>query len=179
MPLLKKIAVLPALALAATAGAAGAQAPAAGNPLVARVVECRAMADVPARVRCYDEAVDALAKATTSGDIVVVDREDVRSTRRSLFGFSLPRLPLFRGDSTAEEEAPEEIEAKIASVRGLGYGKYLIVLDSGARWQTTEPPRGAAPDPQPGEAIRISKGALGAYFLSVDGRRAVKGMRVG
>lgn len=178
-PLTNKIAILAAAALAATGGAANAQTPTAGNPLVDRVVECRAMPDVPARVRCYDEAVDALAKATASGDVVVVDKEDVRKTRRSLFGFSLPKLPLFRGDSTAEEEAPDEIEAKIATVRGLGYGKYLIVLDSGARWQTTEPPRGATPDPRPGEAIKISRGALGAYFISVDGRRAVKGMRVG
>ena len=63
-------------------------------------------------------------------------------------------------------------------MRSLGYGKYAIVLDSGARWQTTEPVN-YGPTPAAGRAIKIKKGTLGSYFISIDGGRAVKGMRTG
>lgn len=160
------------------AGAAGAQQEENRNPLVDRLVQCRSQSDELDRVRCYDAAVDALSQATKDGSVVVVDREDVRKTRRSLFGFSLPKLPLFSGDKSQEDEEQEEIEAKIASVRSLGYDKFLIVLDTGARWQTTDPIN-YGPKPAPGLTVRIKKGALGAFFISIDGGRAVKGMRTG
>lgn len=159
-------------------GAAGAQQGENRNPMVDRLVQCRSQPEELERVKCYDAAVDALSQATKEGSVVVVDREDVRKTRRSLFGFSLPKLPLFSGDKSQEEEAQEEIEAKIASVRSLGYDKFVIVLDTGARWQTTDPVT-YGPKPAPGLPIRIKKGALGAYFISIDGARAVKGMRTG
>lgn len=147
------------------------------NALVEAVVKCRGESDDAARLRCFDAATTALAEATQRGAIVVVDREDVRKTRRSLFGFSLPKLPFFSGDDSVEE-APQEIEATIKSVRAVGYQKYVIELDSGARWQTTEPnPR--PPEPRAGEKIKIKRGVMGAYFLSVGERRALKGMRIG
>lgn len=166
-----------ALALLAGAASAAPQQSVAGNPLVERVIECKKLPDEHSRVLCYDQAVDALSQATATGSVVVIDKAEVRQTRRSLFGFSLPKMPLFRGDTTQDDE-PDEIEAKIASVRGLGYDKYLIVLDSGARWQTTEADSFGA-TPRPGDTIRIKKGALGAYFLKVGSGRGVKGMRVG
>lgn len=167
-----------AITLLAGGGAVAQQAKDERNPLVEQLVRCRGEGDQATRVQCYDAAVDALSKATDEGAVVVVNREEVRETRRSLFGFSLPKLPLFRGDKTSEEEEQQEIVAKIASVRSLGYGKYLIVLDTGARWQTTDPVN-YGPDPAPGLPIRIKRGAIGSYFISIDGGRAVKGMRTG
>lgn len=173
----RMIAALAGLALMAGATSAAAQQSVAGNPLVERVIACKKLPDEHSRVLCYDQAVDALSQATSTGSVVVIDKAEVRQTRRSLFGFSLPKMPLFRGDTTQEEE-PDEIEGKIASVRGLGHDKYLIVLDSGARWQTTEANAFGA-TPAPGDAITIKKGTLGAYFIKIGKGRAVKGLRVG
>lgn len=147
------------------------------NTLMDAVVRCKTELGDEARLRCYDAAVAALAEATASGSIVVVDKEDVRKTRRSLFGFALPKLPFFGSDDSGDDQ-PDEIEAKIKSVRGLGYGKWLIELDTGAKWQTTET-SGPTRDPKPGQAIKIKKGAMGGYFLTVEGGRGVRGMRVG
>lgn len=164
-------------ALCLVSAPAGAQS-SPSNALVDAVVRCKGEAEEQARLRCYDSAVAALAQATTSGDIVVVDREDVRKTRRSLFGFSMPNLPFFGRDESQKEEQPDEIEAKIQSVRGIGYGKWLIVLDTGARWQTTEGGT-LAREPKVGQMVKIKKGAIGSFFLSVDGRRGVRAQRVG
>src|SRR3712207_6445767 len=83
------------------------------SPLVRAIAECQRQSDDAARLRCFDAAAAALTSATTSGKIVVVDQEDVRKTRRSLFGFSLPKLPFFSGDNSAEGQT-NELTAKIA-----------------------------------------------------------------
>src|SRR5690348_11471763 len=91
------------LALAAGAlGSSAAQSQQGNAPQatpVSKLVECRKIADPAARLQCYDAGVDNLNAAVKSGSIVVVDREDVRKTRRSLFGFTLPKLPFFKGDN--------------------------------------------------------------------------------
>lgn len=161
--------------LAGLSAQAAAQKP-ASNALVEAVTGCRAEQNEQARLRCFDAAATALQRATSSGSIVVVDKAEVRQTRRSLFGFSLPKLPFFRGDDSVDE-APEELEAKIASARSLGSDRWQFVLDSGAVWQTSQP----SPyfkTPKPGQMVKLKRGALGSYFASVDGGRTVRAMRI-
>ena len=167
------VAIFAGIALLAPAAAA---APGSSAPIDA-VLNCRSETAEQARLACYDAAAASLSAAATGGELVVVDRDDVRKTRRSLFGFSVPKMPFFRGD-TSEDEQPDEIEAKIKSARGTGYDKWLFELDSGARWQTTEP-LNSNRDPRPGQAIKVKKGMMGSYFLSVEKGRSVKAIRVG
>jgi hypothetical protein len=155
---------------------AAAQEQTGANPLISNLMSCRAMADEQARLRCYDQAAAALGDAAAAGNVVVVDREEVRRTRRALFGFSLPRLPFFGGDSSHEEE-PSEIEGRVESARSAGHGMWAIALEGGALWQTTEGDTRMAP-PRPGQTVRIRKAALGSYMLSVDRQRSVRAMRV-
>jgi hypothetical protein len=157
-------------------GAAAQQASTATATPVTKVVECRKIAAPDARLRCYDTAVDTLTAAVSGGSIVVVDREDVRKTRRSLFGFTLPKLPFFQGDKS-QDDTPNNIEAVIKSVRTLPNDKYVIELDSGAVWQTLQE-ASLQMTPRAGQKIRISAGALGSYRVSVAGRPALRAMRI-
>lgn len=150
--------------------------PAPSNALVNAVLACKAEEEAQARLRCYDDTVASLSQATTAGSLVVIDREDVRQTRRSLFGFTLPKLPFFKGDDSQDDQA-EEIEAKVKSARNLGYDKWLIVLDNDAAWQTTEAMTRQS-DPRPGQSVKIKKGTLGGYFLSIDGKASLRAMRI-
>jgi hypothetical protein len=154
-------------ALALAAAPAQAQEKPQVPALVKSVVDCRAETNEAARLRCYDEAAGNLARATESGSLVILDREAVRKTRRSLFGFDIPNLPFFRSRN-GEEEAPKEIVAKLTSVRDSGL--YLtLTLDNGAVWQTTEPTPPARP--KAGDQIRILRGATGAYMVQMGYRR--------
>lgn len=162
-----------ALLLAALSPAAHA---AETEPVAAAVVECRTQSDESARLRCYDAAVGELAAAMTAGDVVLVDRQGMRETRRSLFGLSLPKLPFFRGDDSQEEEV-DEIEAKIQSASVDRQNKWTVVLDSGAVWRTTEPSRGFK-QPEPGKAVTLKKGTMGGYWLRLEGERALRALRV-
>ena len=140
---------------------------------------CRAIADDAARLACYDREAPALLQSVEKKETVVVDKQAVRKTKRSLFGFTLPKLPFFGGDKDddAKEEAEfQQIEAPIKTVRSIGYGKFRFTLDEGAVWETTE---GINAFPKPGDTVVIKKGVLGSYFIRFPNSRAVKGMRVG
>lgn len=138
---------------------------------------CRAITADAARLACFDREAAALLTASRSGELSVVDRADMRTARRSLFGFALPKLPFFAGDKSADE-VPDTLDSTIVSAHGIANDRYRIRIAAGdALWETTEAPLNLSP-PRAGERIVISKGALGAYFLRINGQVGVKGRRI-
>ena len=102
----------------------------------------------------------------------------MRKVRRSLFGFSLPKIPFFSGDTTANE-AQEKLDSTIKSVKVLNNGYYQIeIADNDAVWITTESSISFDP-PRSGQKIEIVRGALGNYFLRINEQIGVRGKRVG
>jgi hypothetical protein len=169
------VSALTLLALAAPALAADDGPPAAIQALQA----CRAITDNAQRLACYDREAGALIQSVEKKETVVLDQQEVRKTKRSLFGFTLPKLRIFGGggkDNDREEAEFSQIETPIKTIRPIGYGKFRFTIDEGAVWETTE---GVNAFPKPGEKVVIKKGALGSYFIRFEGARSVKGMRVG
>jgi hypothetical protein len=164
--------------LLGTSVAAGAQPGGAaaqpGGQVVADVIACKSVTDLQARFACYEETVTRLRAASERREIVVVDREEVRRTRRSLFGFALPRLRLFGsgGENVDDAEPVTEITTSIAQVRPHGHQLWSMTLADGSVWQTTEPSR--LTEPRSGHSIRITAGAFGGYLANIDGARAVR-----
>jgi hypothetical protein len=162
--------VLIALTLSAPAAAAD-EPPAAIKALGA----CRAIADNAQRLACYDQAAGSLLQSVERKETVVLDKQAVTKTKRSLFGFSLPKLPFFGGDKDEKEEFTQ-IEEPMKTVRSIGLGRFRFTLNDGATWETTE---GINAFPKPGQKVLIKKGLMGSYFIRFEGNRSVKGMRVG
>ncbi|HZU52090.1 MAG TPA: hypothetical protein VE968_09475 [Sphingomicrobium sp.] len=148
------------------------------STLVSAIDHCRHITDPTQRLACYDSAANALVTATSSGEVSVVDRNDVRKVRHSLFGFSLPKVPFFSGDTTANE-AQNKLDSTIVSVRQLANGYFRIgIADNNAVWETTDSSISLSP-PEPGQKIEIVRGALGNYFIRINGQIGVRGKRVG
>lgn len=179
MQCLSRSSLLVAAAIIAAASPAAAKdKPAPPSPLVSAIDRCRQMTDPAQRLACYDSAANALVNATNSGEVSVVDRTEVRRVRRSLFGFAMPRLPFFSGDTTAGE-AQSQLDTTITSVRPLSNGYYRIVIaDNNAVWETSDDSISFYP-PRPGQKITILRGPLGSYFLRINGQVGVRGRRVG
>lgn len=176
MRIVVAVAVLMGIAAASSAAAARPipKIAAATTGIVAELTGCKTLTDDAARLACYDKAAAKLEAATASGDVKLLDREDIRATRRSLFGFDLPKLPFFKGDDSAKD-TPEELDAVVKSVQAAGYSKFVLTMEDGAVWQSTEPlPR----DPKAGAKVHINRGALGNYFMRVGSMRSVRAMRV-
>jgi hypothetical protein len=171
--MIRLIVAVVALGLAGAAFAAD-EPPAAIKALSA----CRTIADNAQRLACYDREAGALVQSVERNETVVLDKQEVRKTKRSLFGFSLPKLPFFGGDKDPDKEEPEftQIETPIKTVRNIGYGKFRFTIDDGAQWETTE---GINAFPKPGEKVVIKKGLMGSYFIKFEGSRSVKGRRIG
>ncbi|QGP80309.1 hypothetical protein [Sphingobium sp. CAP-1] len=145
------------------------------------LLQCRSVADNGERLACFDRQVAAMDAAAQRDEVVVLDKGELNKTRKTLFGFSFPKLPfLGGGDEDAgkpQEEGVTHIDAVIASVRSLGYGKWQIGLEDGALWMTTEAM--TARDPKVGQKIELKRAAMGSFMGKVEGGRAVRMKRVG
>ena len=171
--------LLPIVVIALLAGPALAKDPPKQSPLVSALEGCRAMTDPTQRLACYDKEAGALLTAAQTGDVAVVDKAEVRKARKSLFGFSMPNLPFFSGDDSADEVS-DTLESTVVRAQGIGYGKFRITIAEGnAVWETTEA-YATMRDPTAGDKISIKRGPLGSYMLRIGkNNRSVKGKRVG
>lgn len=163
----------------ATALSAATAAEAADPPrpaLLKNVVDCRSIADQAQRLACYDQAVAALDAAEARKDLVVVDRQQIRQTRRTLFGLSLPNLAIF-GDSDDEEEGVSRLETTIAGVRQTPDGKWILALKEGGTWEQTDS-RELSIEPRVGHPISIRRAALGSYLANVKEQSAIRVRRL-
>ena len=165
-----------ALALIAAPAAAKDKDKAVAPPAIYQaVVDCRALTDPAQRLACFDRTVGEMAKAGEAKDLVVLDRETMRETRKGLFGFSLPKLKLFGGGDEDDRDEVKEIESTISGIRTADDGLPIFTIADGARWKQTE---GRNVYPKVGDPIRIKKATLGSYMANVNKRAAVRVMRL-
>lgn len=134
------------------------------SPLFEALVACKSVADNGGRLACLDTAVANLEKAVAASDIYIVDKAEVRETRKSLFGFSVAGLAKVFGGGDHDEDEFSTIKSTITRAEDRGYGKWAFTLPDGAIWETTELVRLS---PRKNDAIEIKKGMGGGYFLKV------------
>ena len=163
---------------AAAAPQAAAQQNLGNSQLINSVQRCQQVRDNAARLACFDQAAAALVAATTPGDITVIDRNQVRQVRRSLFGFSIPRLPFFSGSRDRDvAEEPKELTSTLASFRPMANGFFrFAVSEPASTWESTEP--SGVFEPKSGSQVKIMRGALGSYWAEIANQPAVKVRRV-
>lgn len=161
------------LAIGAAPLAAQDDAPTAQPDYVENLKTCQTLTDDMARLACFDRAVGAILAANDAGDVQVIDKEDVRETRRSLFGFSLPNIGLFGGG----DEADELFETTIASVRYTGRNSARFTTAEGAVWELNNIPSRLRTI-KDGDAVEFKKATMGYFFVRIAGQTGIKGRRV-
>ncbi len=145
--------------------------------LIEGLRSCRAIAAAGERVACYDNKVGALLSAIDSGDMRLIDREQVRKTKRQLFGITMPDIDILKGDGQDEAEVSELFETTIASGRQTGQTTWRFTTAEGAVWEINNPPRKLAPI-KAGDKVAFKRASLGYYFIRINGQIGVKGRRV-
>jgi hypothetical protein len=169
LPLALLLAGLPAAA-AAQADQAAPQRP----ELFEALVRCRAIADDAARLQCFDSAAANLQAATERRDVVVVDRQQVRESRRRLFGLPLPSLPIFGGgDDDDSADRIESIESTVVSAHQVGYGRWVVRLEDGSTWVQTDD-NVVAGRPRTGQPVRVQRGALGSFMMRINNQPGIR-----
>ena len=133
---------------------------------------CRAIADGTQRLACYDTAAGAIDHAERTGDVVVLDRTQVRETRRRLFGLDLDSVNIFnRGE---RPERVDSIESTLARASGGDRGQpWMFELADGSVWRQIDGER-LRTNPRPGVPVSIRRAAVGSYLMNVNGARALR-----
>ncbi|MED5546214.1 MAG: hypothetical protein VYD90_13270 [Pseudomonadota bacterium] len=178
-------------ALALTPLAAGAQE--SGEPPAALrgLAQCRALGDDAARLACFDKESAALLAASDTGAVAIVDEDEARQVRRSLYGFAVPEIGIFSKTRSAKAETAEadsEEEARdgdedtlvstITKVEGLPRGYYRVTIaEADAVWETTTKRRSASA-PKVGDSVEFEAAAFGTYWMRLNGHMGVKAHRV-
>ena len=167
--------VLLLMALSLAPAAFAAQAPKLPDRagLVKALSDCRAITDPTERLACYDKAAAALDEAQTKGDVVVVDRQQVREVKRQAFGFRLDALSIFNKGGVKEETGDEAITATAKSAYRNANGKLVVTLDTGAVWRQIDDET-LSRDPHEGSQIRIRRAVLGSFMMNVDGQPGIR-----
>ncbi|RYE37238.1 MAG: hypothetical protein EOP21_14305, partial [Hyphomicrobiales bacterium] len=116
----------------AFASAATAEKPHNPPALFKKLLDCRAIADSAERLACYDQSVGALEEAEKKKDVVVVDRKEIQETKKTLFGFTLPKIGLFTGDKEDDKQEINEIQSTVESARMVKGGYWSLKLANDA-----------------------------------------------
>ena len=166
--------------MATLAGSAAAAAPKAAPvqpppPEFARLIACQSIRDNAQRLSCYDREVAGVGSASARGDLVVMDRGQVRKTRRSLFGLALPDLGVFGGGELPGDA--DVLETTIRGAREGGDGKWWFNLAEGGTGVQLDS-RDFIVDPAAGQPVRIRRAAMGSYLMNVSKQTAIKVHRV-
>ena len=145
-----------------------------GNPLIDALARCQTMVADVERLACMDAAAAKLVAAEKGKDVVVVTRDEVRTTKRALFGLAIDQNAVF-GDREAPADRVDRLDTTLAAATATG-DRWTLSLAEGGRWRTTEPWINA--DPKPGMAVEVHRGALGSFVLRAKGATAVRVARV-
>jgi hypothetical protein len=138
------------------------------------VVECRAIKDREARLNCFDAAAAKLDEAEASGQVVVVEKQQIQTVKREAFGLTLPSLDLFgRSAKSAAAVDVDRVTETVKTARRGPDNRWVVELETGAVWRQIDENE-IARDPRPGSKVEIKKAALGSFVMKVDGQSAVR-----
>jgi hypothetical protein len=159
-------------ALAATPAFAARSNITASRTAVAQAIsDCRKVADKDARLACYDKAADAFEEAQAQGQVVVVDRAQVREVKRQSFGFAIPSLNLF--SKGPKEEEITRISVKLSGTHQDQNGKWVMTTEEGAVWSQIDSAEVYDP-PHAGSTVVIRRASLGSFFCNIDNDSAIR-----
>ena len=157
--------------------AAGKPAPPARAPELQAVMACRALTDRDARLNCFDAAATKLDEAESTGQVVVVNREQAREVRRDVFGLQLPSLDIFgRKGVAATGEDVDQLRSTLKTASQNPDGRWVIELDTGAVWRQVDDSIVPA-SLHPGAKVEIRRAALGSFFVRIDGQPGFRAHR--
>lgn len=167
------------LAAISTAGQAQDQSREAGSDAdyLQKLRACLQITADDQRLACYDSSVGEVVAASDQGEVRIIDNEDVRKTRRRLFGFTLPDLNIFGGGDGSDDQL-ETLTSTITSVSVSGRDTfYFSIADGDAVWRIRDAPHRVLRT-KVGAEVEFSRAALGSYFIRINGQTGVKGTRV-
>ncbi len=161
-----------------------------GPGALERLAACRTVTADVERLACFDALAEALAPQIEAGDLVAVDRARIENVERRNFGLpddGFGLLTLFSrshpaiataapGGGTERRDEDGRLVAleavPVSAARRLESGRLEVTLSNGQIWRQTDSTRVrtvSARHIEAGLTASITSGALGSFFLRLDG----------
>ena len=155
--------------------AGSATAAALAQPVPAALQACVRITQDSARLACFDREIAALSAGTSSGAASAPAGSAAAGatapplTAEQKMGLStegVRKLEAEKGINPAEPKPPQELTAHLASVSRNSAGREVFTLDNGQVWRQCE--TRARFEAHTGDAVKITHGAVGSFWLSTD-----------
>ncbi len=131
----------------------------------AAMLQCRSIAEVPARVACYD-AIPVGAAAPLAAPAVAVAAAAAAPTpqqREQAFGMATVKAP-----KSVTPEQDNSISSTIAGRFDGWSGNELIKLSNGQVWRIVDG-SSAVLSPMTDAKVKVERNVIGTYFLKIEG----------
>ncbi len=167
----------------------------AAEPL-AGVLACREMTDAAARLACFDRETASLARAsaapvaeskaeappTAAAPIAAAAtpprrRHPRRRSPEQKFGLSASAIVAKEQGAATHAAKETKLQARITALALAGNGRTLFTLDNSQIWRQLEAD-GTDMMARLGDAVTISRGLLGSYWLQLKAGRGCKVTRL-
>jgi hypothetical protein len=197
-----------ALALTAAlllATPAAAQEQATDYEAIVRIMrECARIADVAARVACYDNTVGAerliadareapasapprAAPVPPRREVAAAPQPTSRAAPQTANGSaSLAQPPATRGfgaetlpvPETVREQQASEVQLAVTRAESVEPGIYLLTLEDGSQWRFLDAVPMSYDPPRSGAKVDLARASLGSFLMSYADQRSVRIRRV-
>ncbi|WP_308922397.1 hypothetical protein [Janthinobacterium sp. J1-1] len=136
----------------------------AGSALAddAAMLQCRAIAEVPARVACYD-AIPVGAAAPLAAPVAAAAAAPTPQQREQAFGMATVKAP-----KSVIPEQDNSISSTIAGRFDGWSGNELVRLANGQVWRIVDG-SSAVLSPMTDARVKVERNVIGTYFLKIDG----------
>lgn len=122
------------------------------DPRIEAVLECADIAQPDQRLQCYDTKMAGFRQAVETGRVI----------------------------AAAESTKPFALEGVVKGSGSSGFNRYLVILDTGDRWELVA--NSYDSPPKVGAKVKLRKGVMGAYWFSEpntpDRRAMYKGRKI-
>ena len=146
------------------------------DALASSILSCTKQIDDAQRLHCYDEVSQSLKttkdalvpSAAVAQQPTIAPPAQIQSRQQTALvdGFGLSARP-------DPKDEVEKISAHVTNIDQDPFKKLVVSLDLGQVWQQTD---GTRMYLREGDSVFLTKGALGSFFLAVEGKN--KRMRV-
>jgi hypothetical protein len=151
---LRLCAMLTALSILESAWAAG--------PSTTAILACTKIPEEAQRLACFDREAAVLSAAPTPA-------VPPKLTPEQKIGLTRDQVEAMQAPAGAPPEPQiKDFTAAIKSVTGGAGNRQVFELDNGQVWRQSESKSFAA---HPGDAVRISKAALGSFFMELQSNK--------
>lgn len=127
----------------------------------AAMLQCRSIAEVPARVACYD-AIPVGAAAPLAAPVVAA-AAPMPQQREQAFGMATVKAP-----KSVTPEQDNSISSTIAGRFDGWSGNELIKLSNGQVWRIVDG-SSAVLSPMTDAKVKVERNVIGTYFLKIEG----------